>query len=531
MIGGWYLGYPTPKSAGYYGFFQYDPGNFGNRGEKGVPGLKRNSEYKEIESLKIPIFNSNIYRISPLNSQDNPMICHILLMIRNCCLERMDFTTGHCETGRKGKWVFRTLLLFSLGMGSLSHCMAQQKGMFTFGVHLSDYRFLQYAKDSSFNYALHQKTLLKSGNANFGFDAGYWRPVASHLDFSVTLGGTFSNFPSGFIKGDSLGQAGFTLYGDGLFHLKAFNKEERVNPFISAGLGGGLFGKTAAFYAPVGLGLDFHFKEGGTILLQAQLKEALSAGIKGGFLYYSLGFAQGLPEVAGNTSQNPHKGASRASLPSIPAGNDQAVRKSIPAPEKVAESIRVLPVSPRDTSELAAAIRKVNTIPIRKEKVLTMADSDSDGVYDSYDKCPTLKGSAINQGCPFPMVQDALVLHMTPDSVTYMIYFDFDRSDLYTQAFDVLYQVMEILKADTSLTVSIAGFADSKGSFLKNLRVSEERAKVTRDYLLSYDIAPSRIKWAYYGSSYPIDNNVQWRNRRVEITLIRNRHGGRSPSP
>ena len=93
---------------------------------------------------------------------------------------------------------------------------AQKQGMFSLGISLSDYNFVKRVKDSSLNYAMNQKDLLKSGNTSFGFQVNYWRHLIPHIDISGNLGGDFSNFPAFFVKGDSIGQASFSAHLDGL---------------------------------------------------------------------------------------------------------------------------------------------------------------------------------------------------------------------------------------------------------------------------------------------------------------------------
>jgi len=105
--------------------------------------------------------------------------------------------------------------------------------------------------------------------------------------------------------------------------------------------------------------------------------------------------------------------------------------------------------------------------------------------------------------------------------MSYRINFDFDRSILLPDAFAVLKQIVEILKSDNSLRINITGHADNLGTNTANIQVSAERAKIARDYFLSYNIKADRIKSSYCGSARPVDITQQWRNRRVEITIIK----------
>jgi outer membrane protein OmpA-like peptidoglycan-associated protein len=160
---------------------------------------------------------------------------------------------------------------------------------------------------------------------------------------------------------------------------------------------------------------------------------------------------------------------------------------------------------------------KAVTLPVKNNE----ADKDNDGVADTFDKCPDVAGSKENSGCPFPFIDGADLAAVSPDSMTYRIYFDLDRSLLLSEAFKTLQGVVAILKADNTLSVNISGHSDNTGTSAANMKISADRANITRDYLLSYNIPAEKITTAYYGETMPVDDTQQWRNRRVEITLIR----------
>ena len=332
------------------------------------------------------------------------------------------------------------------------------KGIFSFGVSMSDYNFQNHSK-----YAAEPKPSL-------GVLLTYWKPLVPHIDFSGNLGLVLSHLPASFVKSDSMGQDGLTLHSDVLIHLKAFARNARVNPFITAGVGWGSFGYQEAFYAPVGAGVAFHFNSGSMIILQAQMRESLSRDFSRNFMFYSASFAHDI-----GTRPKKHK-----------SDKNEVIKDALSSSTKG--------LSP---------------------------DSDGDGTPDKDDKCPQIKGSRENKGCPFPPIEGADVIAMSPDSVTYTIYFAYDRSELVGYDFNVLNGIMQILKADKTLTVHISGYAEMQGTQARNIQVSADRASVTRDYLLSYNVSASRITTSYYGSNNPIDNVNQWRNRRAEVTIIR----------
>lgn len=157
------------------------------------------------------------------------------------------------------------------------------------------------------------------------------------------------------------------------------------------------------------------------------------------------------------------------------------------------------------------------TLPVKNNET----DSDKDGVADTFDKCPDVPGTKENNGCPFPFIDGGDLAAVSPDSMTYRIYFDLDRSLLLSDAFKTLQGIVSILKADNTLSVNITGHSDNTGTSAANMKISADRANITRDYLLSYNIPAEKIITSYYGETIPVDDTQQWRNRRVEITIIK----------
>jgi outer membrane protein OmpA-like peptidoglycan-associated protein len=157
------------------------------------------------------------------------------------------------------------------------------------------------------------------------------------------------------------------------------------------------------------------------------------------------------------------------------------------------------------------------TLPVKNNET----DTDGDGVADALDKCPNVKGSKENSGCPYRFIEGADLAAVSADSMTYRVYFDVDRSLLLPDAFKTLQGIVAIVKADNTLKLNITGHSDNTGTSAVNMQLSTERANVTRDYLLSYNIPAEKITTSYYGETMPLDNTQQWRNRRVEITIIK----------
>ena len=143
-------------------------------------------------------------------------------------------------------------------------------------------------------------------------------------------------------------------------------------------------------------------------------------------------------------------------------------------------------------------------------------DTDKDGVNDESDRCPKEAGKIENNGCP---VIETPVL--VPDSTHYIIYFEPNKSNLKSEAFNILQNIVLELKANPKLVVSIKGYTDNIGSDAANLKLSTERANVAASYITSYYISKNRVYVTAFGKQNPIadinDPLLQWKNRRVEI--------------
>lgn len=452
----------------------------------------------------------------------------------------------------------------------------KKKGLLTFNASVSDYEFVKKFRDSSFSHAFQPGDYFKSGNTSFGLTVGYWRGLGTHVDFSGNLGGTFSNFPKFFVKGDSIGQAGFSTTLDVMLHARAFKNHVRFNPFLSGGIGAGYFGGEVAAYAPVGVGLQLRLGERAYVMIQSQWRKALTTGITDDYTYYSLGFGQ-----QGRLSPKPKKETPKKEIPAKETEKKEPKKKETESKEPVkvytdpettdtdgdgvvdakdkcpTEKGTVYGCPDRDGDYIADKDDKcpdekghlrydgcpipdsdgdgvndeIDKCPNVKgdkgnfgcplTKAEEVLDTDGDGIPDKIDRCPTIKGTAENFGCPFKVAKSGNIIKSTDGAMTYNIRFDFDRVELLSDAFGVLKQVVEILKADKTLRVEVAGHADQFGTDEANMQISAERAKIVKDYFKSWNIDPKRITTNAYGATQPISTDQTWLNRRVEISLIK----------
>ncbi|MCK4549099.1 MAG: OmpA family protein [Candidatus Krumholzibacteria bacterium] len=155
-------------------------------------------------------------------------------------------------------------------------------------------------------------------------------------------------------------------------------------------------------------------------------------------------------------------------------------------------------------------------------------DSDDDGVYDGLDKCPdtNARTKVDETGCPVKVSDAVYKFINTGLFSTTDIVFDVGKDDLKPESKEILDKIGEVLSEWPEAEVEIGGHTDSSGSESFNQKLSEDRAKSVRAYLLKNfpKLDPEFLKSAGYGESQPIASNDteegKKENRRVEFKIL-----------
>ncbi len=103
------------------------------------------------------------------------------------------------------------------------------------------------------------------------------------------------------------------------------------------------------------------------------------------------------------------------------------------------------------------------------------------------------------------------------------VYFDFNSSQLTSDAKGVLSGNAEFLKANPSVKVQVEGHCDERGGVQYNLALGENRAKAVREYLSTMGVDSSRITTISYGKERPVafghDEEAWGQNRRGNFVV------------
>jgi outer membrane protein OmpA-like peptidoglycan-associated protein len=103
------------------------------------------------------------------------------------------------------------------------------------------------------------------------------------------------------------------------------------------------------------------------------------------------------------------------------------------------------------------------------------------------------------------------------------IFFNFNRAEIRNDQIKILEQNLALLKEHPDLRILVGGHADRNGDAQYNWRLSLQRAKNVKMWLLQNGISAGRINVAAYGETKPhvnIGNGSNWESDRfVEITV------------
>jgi outer membrane protein OmpA-like peptidoglycan-associated protein len=176
-------------------------------------------------------------------------------------------------------------------------------------------------------------------------------------------------------------------------------------------------------------------------------------------------------------------------------------------------------------------------------------DTDGDGIPDLRDKCPSVFGIKLLDGCPQTealvkeiQVRDTIRVQSPPDTViivqeierikkgdTYKpkgIHFVTGSAEIRVESELILDDIADWLKRNKNISVEVQGHTDRVGSDAANMKLSKERAESVMFYLIKNGVSPTRLSAKGFGESMPLDTSGTdkgtAKNRRIEFKIIEN---------
>ena len=102
--------------------------------------------------------------------------------------------------------------------------------------------------------------------------------------------------------------------------------------------------------------------------------------------------------------------------------------------------------------------------------------------------------------------------------------FDYNSTKLSSEAYPVLFHAVQVLLQNPDMQVEIQGYTDNIGSDKANLKLSEKRAQMVKNYLVARGVDGTRLKVVGYGEVNPLADNKtsagRAMNRRIEFKIL-----------
>lgn len=117
-----------------------------------------------------------------------------------------------------------------------------------------------------------------------------------------------------------------------------------------------------------------------------------------------------------------------------------------------------------------------------------------------------------------PGSQEDLVLNVGD-----RVFFGYDKFNLVDEARATVQRQSAWLKANPTITITVEGHADERGTREYNLALGERRATAVKNYLVTLGVSSSRVATISYGKERPValgHTDAAWsQNRRGVLTV------------
>lgn len=123
---------------------------------------------------------------------------------------------------------------------------------------------------------------------------------------------------------------------------------------------------------------------------------------------------------------------------------------------------------------------------------------------------------------------------MWRNTLTEMVFFDYDQSEIRSDAQNVLRSKIPLLQANPQVRLRIEGHADERGSTEYNIALGTRRAQSVVTFLTGFGLSANAFTILSYGEERPIEaasTEAAWaRNRRAEFVITEGGNNLRAPA-
>jgi hypothetical protein len=122
-----------------------------------------------------------------------------------------------------------------------------------------------------------------------GFSLSYWQGLTSKIDVSGKLNAMYYSKIKGYE-----GATQIAVELEPTINVRPFKDNALIAPFLTAGVGAGIYRKEFGAYIPAGVGVQVNFSSTTYIFIQAQRKFTLTKDVIPENQFYSFGIAQSI---------------------------------------------------------------------------------------------------------------------------------------------------------------------------------------------------------------------------------------------
>lgn len=197
-----------------------------------------------------------------------------------------------------------TRIILALSCLQTTTGIAQEEANYTqqpaLSIHflLHDFQTATNIRNSSLSSVLANKQFGKVKDMSPGLAISYSEGLSNNFDFSVTLAGSFLDYPRE--NASSSGSDKFLLEADASVRGKMFSDKYWFTPYLQAGLGASKFKGYYGAFVPLGAGLQLNFFDEAFLMINSQYRVPITESASYHF-YHSIG-------LAGNIGRKKTKG-------------------------------------------------------------------------------------------------------------------------------------------------------------------------------------------------------------------------------
>ena len=405
---------------------------------------------------------------------------------------------------------------------------------------LTDFQTANLIRTTSLNKVLGNKQWADLSDMSPGIGVHYFKGLRKHMDFAVTLNGSFLRYP---MPNKNFANDRFLLSADAQINFKMVSEKFWVQPYLLAGVGGHMYGKYWGAFIPLGLGLKINLLDDAHMFITTQYRVPVTTETANYHFLHNIGIAGAIgkkkePVVAVAPPPPPDTDGDGLLDPAdkCPTVPGLAKYEGCPIPDTDKDGINDetdkcpsvpglakyegCPIPDTDNDGINDEDDKCPTVAgVARYQGCPIPDADGDGVNDEEDKCPNLAGVRENQGCP-------LIREEVKNRLNYIAahtLFVTGSAKLQKSSLKGLDDVVKYMKENPEIELAIDGHTDNTGNDDANQKLSDNRAASVKAYIVGKGIDESRITSTGYGESKPIADNKtaagRTKNRRVEMTL------------